>query len=169
MEIETSRSGEGESWQLRSKLTSLQRNLFLKTPVESTHKSAHPPLLAGLLQQQRAEMMTKLCESWVKERRSLGMPHGTFCLPADSIIWFKKKKKFVLPIKTEAEKFFWQGCKLLHAWPVRFAFFTQWDIKSLLYQPTGIPGIFSLPFSVFHTSTHPLRARLPTLTSTSLL
>lgn len=53
VEIETSGSGEGtrgwggdgESLQLRGKLTSLQSNFFLKNTIESICKSARPALV----------------------------------------------------------------------------------------------------------------------------
>ena len=85
----------------QKELTNLYSNRFLKNSIESLPKSARPVLLAGYLQQQRSDMMTKLCEPWV-ERYSRDVPCGTFSfqLTASSV----KKKKIMLLIKTEAEK-----------------------------------------------------------------
>ena len=94
-----------ESSKHRGILTSLQMYIFLKKiQLKAFPRSAHAALLAGLLWQQRSEMMAKLCESWWKDCPVM-CPRGlsAFQLTA-SFVSKKKKKKNVFPIKTEAEK-----------------------------------------------------------------
>lgn len=79
--------GEGESLQLGSKLTSLQSNLSLKKSIESIHKSAQPTLVAwSSAVAEITDVDKALNSSWTKDVCSRGEPHGTFCLPAESIV-----------------------------------------------------------------------------------
>ena len=77
---------------VREELTSLYSNLLLKNSTESLPKSARSVLLACYLQQQRSDMMTKLCEPWV-ERHSRDAPCGTFSFQLTASSVKKKKKK----------------------------------------------------------------------------
>lgn len=92
MELETNGSGERGrvfgvgrgSLHFGSKLTSLQSNLFLKNSIERIHKSAYPTLVAWYSAVAEITDVDKVLNpSWTKDE--------TFCLPANSIVWFKKQ------------------------------------------------------------------------------